>query len=149
MPDVMTNLEQQSDRKLPDRSRPVRRNVGHDNFFLPRAIDVDHVIARRQHADIFYTRTRVEHAPIERRLIRQNDLRRADPLYNLFNIVERRPIMDRAIAERLEPRPRQIARVESISVKHNNFHRNRSLLAINFIHAVAAVNKIFVGKRAR
>ena len=55
-PDLVGEFEQEGEDRLSDSWRAVGRHVGDGDPALPRRVQVDHVVAGGQHADVFQVR---------------------------------------------------------------------------------------------
>ena len=109
--------EQMGKHHLGHALRAVGGNVGDDDAMLAGSLHVHHVIARRQHADIFQQRQLLDLLPPQAHLVRQHHLRLLRPQDGLLGL---RAVIDRHCAKSLEGLPRRAAGVGSEAVEDGN-----------------------------
>lgn len=147
MADMVADLEQKRDRELADRRRAVGRDVadGDALFFCIRI--VDDIVARGQHRDHFKVRALVYGPLRDRGLVHDHDLRVSDALGDQGRFDVRRAVIDRDLAQRLEPVPAQITGVFRVAVQNNDFHFNNLQLYVQSSskdHARSKTRLVFV-----
>ena len=113
-------VQQVGEYHLRDRRRAVSRDVRNGNSSLFRSVGVDDVIPGRQDPDVAELRQTIQHLPGEDRLVRQNDLGLLGPVDDLVRL---RSCMNLQISQGRQPLPREVARIERISVQYDDIHR--------------------------
>lgn len=74
-PHLVTQLQQQPNRQLCHRIRPIRRHIRHHHAPLPRRPHIHNVVPRRQYPDVPQSPRLGRFHPPQRRLIRQQGVR--------------------------------------------------------------------------
>ena len=116
---VVAQLQQQGEDELRHRGGPVGGDVGDDNSLPPRRVDVDHVVAGGQDADVFQVRQARQRVRGERRLVGEHGGGAASARGDLGG---GRAVVDHDLAELAQGVPGEISRIQAVPVKHYDFH---------------------------
>ena len=104
---------------LGDRIGSVRRHVRHGDPALPCGLGVDDIVPRGQHADVLQFGELVDLLASQSDFVGQDDLSAPSAVDDLRRIGS---VMDGAISKGLQFAPTQVARVERVSVEHDDSH---------------------------
>ena len=121
MPHCIANLQQQGKGKLRHRSRAVVRHIAYRNIPFAGGITVHYIVAGGQHAHQLNVGATGKGVLGEGRLVGHHDFCVANAVGDLMRLGE---FIYCYIAKGFEAIPTQVAGVDCVTVKDNDFHRN-------------------------
>ena len=122
LPDVVAGLQQQGNGELGHGPGAVAGYVAHGNPPLRSGLDVHHIEARGQNADVADAWAAGQHLAGHRRLVGQDNIAAVYAAHDLLHIVQGGAVVDGHLAQSLEIRPAQVAGVQTIAVQYYDFH---------------------------
>ena len=111
--DVVADFKQQGDGELADRRRAVGGDIAHRDPAILGGLNVHHIVAGCQHADVFQRRAARDCLSGKGRLVNDDSLRALDALRDF---ISRGSVVYSQIAQLFKALPAQIAGILGISV---------------------------------
>ncbi len=115
----MAQLQEEGEDELRHRGSPVGGDVGGDNSLTPRRVDVHHVIAGGQNADVFQVGQLRQHIGGKRRLVGEHG---GGPASAPDDLGGGRAVVDDDLSKLAQGFPGEVSRIQAVSVKHYDFH---------------------------